>query len=123
LIDRVAAASAYFPGPSRGVHKTGVADAAVVPANPITGRRLRRTSKLCNTYHFTLPPEEALAALRKLRLERFSLEFVAIPATGGCVVAVFAPLIPEPDVFSRFRIARQQHVLGRLLTSLGATAV
>ena len=46
-----------------------------------------------------------------------------IPATGGCVVAVYAPPMPEPDFIWRFRIARQQQDAVRLLTSLGATAV
>lgn len=86
-------------------------------------RENRRSSRLCNTFYLSMPADEALVALKNLTLERFSLEFVTIPATGGCVVAVFAPSVPEPVFFSRLRLARQQHDVVRLLTSIGATAV
>ena len=124
LSNRIAAVGSYLPlgrkidlGTPAGASMPGIEATATSHARP------RKPSRLCNTFYLTMPADEAMQALRNLTLERFSLQFATIPATGGCVVAVYAPPMPEPDFIWRFRIARQQQDAVRLLTSLGATAV
>ena len=81
----------------------------------------RRPGGLRNTFYLKMAADEALQALQKLGLERFDLEFVAIPADGGCVVAVFAS--QQGAIFSRLRRARQEHDVVSLLSSIGATDI
>ena len=89
-----------------------------------TGTTLsRKQTRLCNTFFLALPADEALAALHNLTLERFALEFVTIPAYGGCVVAVFAPVSESGVLLGRFRRAREQQSVTSLLASIGATTV
>lgn len=82
-----------------------------------------KPARLCNTFFLAMPADEGLVALRKLGLERFALEFVTIPADGGCVVAVFSPSSQQVALISRFRLARDQQNVASLLASIGATVV
>ena len=88
-------------------------------STPVSGKR----AKLCSTFFLSLPADEALEALRKLGMERFALEFVTIPADGGCVVAVFSPPFRQRPLLSKFRLARELQSVIDLLKSIGATAI
>lgn len=89
-----------------------------------TGPLASRAARLRNTFFLALPPDAAQDKLRNLRLDRFSLEIVTIPAAGGCVIAVFSPVEDENarvPLLSRIRQAREEHDVSRLLKSIGGT--
>jgi hypothetical protein len=117
-------ASPAEPSAHRDRRVTSQGDAGAIERDETeeaTGRR--KLGRLRKTFVLTMGPDEALTALRKLDLGRFSLEFVTIPAAGGCVVAVYSlPAAPQPALLGRFFEARLERNVMSLLANIESMA-